>query len=778
MSATAGSVFIDGRPRAAARRADARTSARERPVLRLATFTALAAYGLVRWSELITPVPGWRLFGLLALGVTAAGLGPWLRRLSGPAALVLALAVVIAVFPIAGIPLSWVRHVRLAVTADGIGQGLSALPGVLLPYAGISEWVRIVVLLGAAVLLLDSALMLTFAPPDLGELRRASAALPLVALAIVPATLVRPKAPYLQGLLLFALLAAFMWGERLRRPAAASSLGVAAAAAAVAMVLAPALDTHTPWFNYRAWAGTIASGRVDSFNWTQTYGPLRWPRHDRAVLQVRAKTGDYWKAENLETFDGIAWTGTPQPNQPTLPSPTRASLGRWTQQLQITVRGMRTLDVIGSGTTTNPVDVPGTAQQGASPGTWIAGQVLGPDDSYEVTAYSPHPSSAQLQTAGRGLRDQLAAPADAGYPIGQLSSYLTIGLPGTQLPIGPAAQVTFPFFHSGLPIQSIGGADGNDGSRAMTSSPYARAYALAQRLSVHARTPLQFVSSVQSYLAHGFAYNERPPVRRYPLESFLFQDRRGYCQQFSGAMALLLRMGGLPARVAAGFTSGSYDNSTREWVVSDRDAHAWVEVWFPRYGWVRFDPTPAVAPARSGTVAAPLLGGDVSGGTSLGTVNEHTAHAARVVSSAKHSSGSRRGGGGFPLLPAVAAIAAIALLSLLVLLGRALLAASEPSGEELVLELERALARCGRPLSGGVTLAVLERRFRSSPNAAAYIREVRLSRFAGRQEPPSETGRRALRATLSTGLGPVGRLRALWAVPPRVRRPWTTRASA
>jgi len=259
-------------------------------VLRLATFTALAAYGLVRWSELITPVPGWRLFGLLALGVTAAGLGPWLRRLSGPAALVLALAVVIAVFPIAGIPLSWVRHVRLAVTADGIGQGLSALPGVLLPYAGISEWVRIVVLLGAAVLLLDSALMLTFAPPDLGELRRASAALPLVALAIVPATLVRPKAPYLQGLLLFALLAAFMWGERLRRPAAASSLGVAAAAAAVAMVLAPALDTHTPWFNYRAWAGTIASGRVDSFNWTQTYGPLRWPRHDRAVLQVRAKT--------------------------------------------------------------------------------------------------------------------------------------------------------------------------------------------------------------------------------------------------------------------------------------------------------------------------------------------------------------------------------------------------------------------------------------------------------------------------------------------------------
>jgi len=67
-------------------------------------------------------------------------------------------------------------------------------------------------------------------------------------------------------------------------------------------------------------------------------------------------------------------------------------------------------------------------------------------------------------------------------------------------------------------------------------------------------------------------------------------------------------------------------------------------------------------------------------------------------------------------------------------------------------------------------LAVLERRFRSSPGAAAYIREVRLSRFAGRQEPPSESGRRALRATLGNGLGPVGRLRALWALPPRIKR--------
>ena len=66
-------------------------------------------------------------------------------------------------------------------------------------------------------------------------------------------------------------------------------------------------------------------------------------------------------------------------------------------------------------------------------------------------------------------------------------------------------------------------------------------------------------------------------------------------------MALLLRMGGVPARVAAGFTTGTLRHARRtSYVVADIDAHAWVEAWFPHYGWVRFDPTPAVAPARGG----------------------------------------------------------------------------------------------------------------------------------------------------------------------------------
>jgi transglutaminase-like putative cysteine protease len=57
-------------------------------------------------------------------------------------------------------------------------------------------------------------------------------------------------------------------------------------------------------------------------------------------------------------------------------------------------------------------------------------------------------------------------------------------------------------------------------------------------------------------------------------------------------MTLMLRSLGVPARVAVGFTSGTYDDAKRRWTVTDHDAHAWVEVWFPHWGWLPFDPTP------------------------------------------------------------------------------------------------------------------------------------------------------------------------------------------
>jgi protein-glutamine gamma-glutamyltransferase len=760
VSATAQAGVMDAPGRRASPATSPEAFSADRPRVRIATFAALGLYGVLRWATLLTPAPGWRLFGLFLLAMALVLAGPRLRPLGAPVAVLAVVAAVLVAFALAGVPVAWIVHLRVAVTADAIGRGLSALPGVLVPYNGINPTVRLVTVLGAAVLLLDAAVVLAFAPRALGDVRRAAAALPLIALAVVPSTLVRPQLPYLQGLVLFGLVTAFMWGERVRRYAVGSAFTLAVLAGIAAMIAAPSLDQHKPWLDYRAWTNTFAPATVDVFNWNQTYGPLNWPRSGHEVLEVRAKQPDYWKAENLDVFNGSGWAEGPVTTGAQLPPPATSAAASWTQQLTVTIQGMKTTDVIAAGSASEPRSLPGGVLPGISAGTWTAGQQLGPGSSYQVRAYSPRPTAAQLSH-------------DSGdYPDPALADYRLIDLPKTTLSLGPPPEIRFPPFHSGLPVESVIGAYGVHAAAVVAQSPYGGAFALARELASKATTPYAFVTSVERYLsvANGFSYNQSPPISNYPLESFLFTDKIGYCQQFSGAMALLLRMGGLPARVASGFTSGTYDKATHEWVVSDRDAHAWVEVWFPHYGWVRFDPTPASAPARAQNAALPLL-------PTLAAPRKPVTQAARrdtaptpVHTGATHSSGASHGGG-VPVLAIAAGLVVVALvLAAIVWLAR--LMRFQPTEERLVAELERALARCGRPVSDGVTLASLEHRFRFSPAAADYIRAIRLARFGGQHELPTPAQRRAFRAQLSLGLGTIGRLRALWALPPR-RTPGT-----
>lgn len=225
---------------------------------------------------------------------------------------------------------------------------------------------------------------------------------------------------------------------------------------------------------------------------------------------------------------------------------------------------------------------------------------------------------------------------------------------------------------------------------------------------------------------------------------------------------MLLRMGGIPARVAAGFTSGAFQNESHTWQVADTDAHAWVEAWFPRYGWVRFDPTPTSAPARGGSASDPII-------KSLsGLSGSQTIAAPRREIGVEATASTPVVGGGSSLSPWLA-LPALLVLAALGRLGWILL---HPRGatEQLLAELRRAMARTGRPLSDDVTLAALERRYADSPAAAGYVRSLRLARYgAGDAPPPTPAQRRALRHQLAFGLGAVGRLRALWALPPRVR---------
>ena len=738
-----------GRQRATVR-IDGRSEA-QRPLIRLVAFAALALYGVLRWSTLMQPAPGGRLAGLVILTVAVAAAGMLLRDRTAVLVAVSSVLAVLAMFALSGIPLSWVTHLRITVTANAISDGLSSLPGALVPYLGINQEVRMVIVLGAGILLLDAALLLAFSPRAMSDVRRAAVAVPLVALAVVPSTLVRPHLPYLQGLVLFALLATFMWGERIRGHDAATAIALAALSGLAAVIAAPALDQHRPWLNYEALANKLAAHHVDTFDWSQRYGPLNWPRNGSQVLAIKAARPDYWKAEDLAVFDGRGFTqGTLASNQED-PEPDASALARWTQQIQVTLKGMRTSDVIAAGQAyTEPVNLSEVVLRGTNPGTWSTGADLIPGDSYQVTTYSPQPSPAQLSAAGTDYSDP------------QLEGYRLMLLPQNgATTVQP--EVLFAPFHSKLPVRGEVPVFNEHGAAVVRSSPYARAFALAQRLARRARTPYAFVISVEQYLARGFTYSENPPPSRYPLESFLFRDHLGYCQQFAGSMALLLRMGGIPARVATGFTTGTYDTATHSYVVTDQDAHAWVEAWFPHYGWVRFDPTPAAAPARGGR--APITGGGSTGGTSS-TPNGLVRHEVPAVSSTSPTAG----GQGVSALPVVltALILAAAVIAGALLWARHRRA--EASSDQLLSELERALARSGRPIGAGVTLAALEHRFRSSSGAAGYVRALRLARYGGAAAAPTAGQRRALRTQLRAGLGIGGMLRAWWALPPRLRR--------
>ena len=742
--------------------------ANDHPIIRLVAFAGLGLYGVVRWGTLMQPAPTWRLLGLVAVAVALAGLAPVLlerersvaasRGAREPVTIIgawLAFIAILAVFPISGVPLDWTIHLRVAVTANGIGEGLSTLPGILVPYNGINEWSRTVIVLGAAVLLLDAAMLLAFAPPALGDIRRAGAALPLIALVVVPATLVHPKVPYLQGVLLFALLAFFMWGERVAADRRFGVLLACAVTGAIGMVVAPAIDQHSPWIDYEALTRGFTPAHVDRFDWTQRYGPLTWPRTGTSVLEVKASpnafTQEYWKTENLDTFDGVGWAAGGVSTGGGLEDVSAATIKRYTQTLTVTIRQMNTTDVVAAGyAALPPTHLPGTALPGDSVGTWTTATPLSPGDTYKVSVYNPHPSPGQLAKAGKN------------YPTDVAQSDLALTMP--QANAAPPQSVLFGTFGTHQVPQDQTNPTTGNAIASIRSSPYSQAYTTAQTLARNARTPYAFVERVLKYLspANGFSYDEYPPLTAYPLATFLFLNKLGYCQQFAGSMALLLRMGGVPARVATGFTTGAYDQNTKSWFVTDVDAHAWVEVWFPHYGWVTFDPTPAAAPARGGH--API--------SSLGTLNSSAAllrqaHHIDTLGGATGGGTVTHRGGSFSTLLLVALGVIVALIAL----GFGAWRRIAPLGPDgMLAELERALARSGRPLSEGVTLAAVERRFRASPDAATYVRLLRLSRFAGGTDVPTLRQRRALRGQLRAGLGFGAALRALWALPPRPQR--------
>jgi protein-glutamine gamma-glutamyltransferase len=321
-----------------------------------------------------------------------------------------------------------------------------------------------------------------------------------------------------------------------------------------------------------------------------------------------------------------------------------------------------------------------------------------------------------------------------------------------------------------------GKPDFEDGlaDRQLRSSAYRRVYARAQEWTANEDTPYDIVKAIESRLQEEYTYAERVPTREIPLDGFLFEERRGYCQQFSGAMALMLRMVGIPARVVAGFSPGSFNSDTREYRVRDLDAHSWVEVYFTGIGWVPFDPTPVRAPAES--QSSGFLATSAARGDAGEVSNPRAGVAAERVGGPGIASGEEDGSGWFLKLLGVLVLAAAAGLGLSV--ARRVHARRGMTPEQLaeaqLAELRRALARLDWDVPVATTLLALERRLgrAAGPASARYAAGLRAHRYDPRvPDAPGAGDRRAVRRELSSRAGVTGRLRGLLAIPPGGPRP-------
>ena len=756
------------------------------PAARILGFGLLALLGATEWLRmtdgggLLAALP-WVLAAVL-VGETVGAAGTLSPRLRVPAALLAAAAGLVLAALVSGLEPRLLAPRHWDELGSGVGRGLEALSGVTLPYTGADPWPDVTLRLGGALFVVLAAILASWPRAD-GRGFSFFALAVLLTLVIWPVTAIGSTRSLVLGCAIAALTVTFLWLERLPlRP----GLGVAVLggiALAGALPLSMATDREGPWFDYRTWAEGLGTPASVRFDWEHSYGPMRWQREGREMLRIKTNRAQYWKLENLEDFDGQRWVqrGVPDPFGPEVTADldqSWRSQGQWTGRAQITVRGLRGDRFAGAGTTLRVDAAPRQATPTFSPGTWQADRELKAGDSYEIEFHAPRPNPLELA----------AATSSAG---GQQSDALTMVLPLLRpelpdpdnlrgRPVNSLKLELRPFGVAGPPLaQNERRGTEQPGLPAIRNSPYLRTWQLAQRLKRGARTPYEFVRRVDAYLGRGFRYDERPapgdPAEP-PLEHFLFETKAGYCQHFSGAMALLLRFGGVPARVATGFSPGGFRRRQGEWVVRDKDAHSWVEAWFDGIGWVTFDPTPTATPARS-LIAAIDEPGEQSAGdsgadapaTQPGTRNPAGARGELDPATGTGTSVVAVDDGPSPwLFLAGGGLLIVLIAAAAVLLRRRRARDTVPAADRAVADLVTAMRRAGRPVTPGTTLIELERRFGGSSGTDSYLAALRAARYGTATSAPSADQRRAFRRDLAAGLGWRGRLRAWWALPPRL----------
>lgn len=357
--------------------------------------------------------------------------------------------------------------------------------------------------------------------------------------------------------------------------------GLAVAAAAIVCAVwatgSTSLSASPAWQDWRAWDVHYGEARF-GFDSMEGYAGLLDPDNDEEVMVVTSPVAAYWRANALDRFNGDGWYAE----------------SRHEKRLERDEKGRKftyvvpDVDLVPEGTLVRQAFEIGDMQSdyfftGGSARTLFVRDkaVVRTDGNAALSVGEPLPA---------GTRYAVTAV------VPELKPEDLVGL-GRKYPehIRRLAELPFP-----TPVDSAATALEADWLEAMEALPehyeWRGLYRLNQDIVKDATDPYEIALRIERYLRAYYFYSlsTPSPQRSSPYASFLFESRLGFCQHFAGAMAVLLRFNGIPARVAVGFVDGERVDDDR-FVVSKNDAHAWVEVYFPRVGWVAFEPTTGVS---------------------------------------------------------------------------------------------------------------------------------------------------------------------------------------
>ncbi len=751
---------------------------------RLAAYLALGAFASYHWFLLVSGADAWRWIACIGAGAGGALILLALRSQRRAVALAGTACVFVAVLAegliAVGIPGELVLPGGWDELRRELAAGLSGVSEIDTPYAGGNPWTTLGILT-AVPLAIAVATTASFWPVGAGRGARATGLATLLALYGTAVTWEAPSAELLRGAVLFGCVAAVLWLPRIALSRLAAGVATMLLALALALPLAARVDASDPLIEYTSWRVFGDEGERVSFNWNHTYGALDWPQEGTEVFVATTEVPLYWKTYVLDEFDGRAWQrGSDDFGQTGAayylagaPAELVRSRPEWVREFQIEMSALRSRLAVTAG---SPALIEGLEIGDISgDGTATADQFeIGAGSDYEVTAYVPDPAPRELR------RSDGAHPPGAGrYTTLSIPQPLTRAEELIGRPRALAVAVVPPY---GVARSAEERRDARDEisfpdesiERVVDRTAYERVLALTRRLTTGAKSDFEAVERIQSFLLSNYSYDQNVPLSDDPLPAFLFRDGAGYCQQFSGAMALMLRMAGIPSRVVSGFAPGvSNDDGT--YSVSDTDAHSWVEVLYPGIGWVTVDPTPPQTPAHTNAGALPAGAGpnrleDIPLGRALANPNSARG-------------GARGDEGGADVAAEDESASPLPLLVVLGIGGAATGVITRrrrrlrsPQGAELQLrELREALAATGNPPAPSLTLAVIQARlsFTAGPEAARYVAALGESRYGRRhRRRPGPAERRAFRWAIARSAGFFGWWKALRAIPfggPRTR---------